>query len=103
MGLAPTPATSTTDRFMASTNNGPGGIVSLVCIACGNEKHFDQQVPNALACDKCGQTVWRQFATPTEPDEATIDQLDVQARSMAYGDPSPGTTVEEVKDLEGGR
>ena len=88
---------------MASTNRGPRGIVSMICIACGNEKHFDRQVPDALNCDKCGQTVWRQFATPTEPDEATIDQLEAQARSMSYGDPSPDTSPEELKDLEGGR
>jgi hypothetical protein len=86
---------------MASNDRGPRGIVTMVCLACGNEKHFDQQVPDALKCDKCGQTVWRQFATPTVPDEATIDQLEMQARPMDYGDPSPGTTREELGELDG--
>lgn len=86
---------------MASNDRGPRGLVTMVCVACGNEKHFDQQVPDALTCDKCGQTVWRQFATPTVPDEATIDQLEMQARPMEYGDPSPGTTREELGELDG--
>jgi hypothetical protein len=43
--------------------------------------------------------VFRTFATPTEPDEAAIDALEAQARSMAYGDSSPDTTIGDVSDL----
>ena len=81
-------------------NKGPRGIVTMVCITCGNEKNFDDRVPGALTCDKCGNTVWRQFATPTAPDEATIAQLEDQTRSITYGDPSPDTSVEEIRDLD---
>jgi hypothetical protein len=84
---------------MASTS-GPRGIVTLVCLTCGNEKSFENQVPQALTCDKCGATVFRQFATPLEPDEATISQLEEQARSMSYGDPSPESSPDEVRDLD---
>jgi hypothetical protein len=72
----------------------------MVCITCGNEKNFDTQVPSALTCNKCGATVWRQFATPTAPDEATIAQLEEQTRSISYGDPSPETNAEELRDLD---
>jgi hypothetical protein len=53
-----------------------------------------------VTCEQCGGTVFRQFATPTEPDEATIVQLEEQARSMAYGDASPDTVADDVRDLE---
>ena len=83
-------------------NRGPRGIVTMICLTCGNEKSFTDRVPAALTCQRCGNTVWRQFATPTEPDEATIDQLETQARSIQYGDPSPETTRDELADLDKG-
>lgn len=83
-----------------SESSGPRGLVTLVCLTCGSEQFFDQQVPDAATCPRCQGTVFRQFATPTEPDEATIAQLEEQARSMSYGDPSPGTSADEVRDLD---
>ena len=85
---------------MAKRDSEPGGIVSMICITCGNEKSFDRQVPTALTCEKCGGTVFREFDTPTVPDEATIDALDSQARSRAFGDPSPDTGPDEILDLD---
>ena len=78
---------------------GPRGLVTMVCITCGAEQFFDQSVPSSIKCQRCGSTVFRQFATPTEPDEATISQLEEQARSMEYGDASPQTSPDEVRDL----
>ena len=83
-----------------SNADGPGGIVTMVCITCGAEQFFDEQVPVALTCTRCGGTVFRRFDTPTVPDEATLDQLDQQARSRSYGDPSPGTSPDEIADLD---
>lgn len=79
---------------------GPIGVVTLVCLTCGNEKFFDKAVPDAVTCERCGGTVFRNFATPTEPDEAAIAQLEEQARSMAYGDSSPDTTPDDLRDLD---
>ncbi|HEX9483791.1 MAG TPA: hypothetical protein VF929_04395 [Gemmatimonadaceae bacterium] len=56
-------------------------------------------MPATLSCDQCAGTVFRTFATPTEPDDAAIDALEAQARSMAYGDSSPDTTRDDVRDL----
>ena len=75
-------------------------LTTMVCISCGNEKFFEAAVPDRLACDKCGSTVFREFTTPTEPDEATLAQLEEQARSIQYGDSSPQTTLDEVRDLD---
>jgi hypothetical protein len=79
---------------------GPRGLVTLVCLTCGNEKFYDRAVPDAVKCDKCGGTVFRHFATPTEPDEASIAQLEEQARSISYGDSSPETGPGDVRDLD---
>ena len=81
-------------------SRGPRGISTLVCLTCGNEKFFENAVPSSITCDKCGSTVFRQFDTPTEPDEATLAHLEEQARSLSYGDPSPDTTKEELRDLD---
>jgi ribosomal protein S27E len=81
-------------------DRGPSGILTLVCLTCGNEKSFDRAVPNALTCEKCGGTVFRNFATPTEPDEATIAQLEEQARSISYGDASPDIAPGDSEDLD---
>ena len=83
-----------------ASSRGPRGLVTMVCLTCGAEQFFDQSVPSSIKCTKCGSTVFRQFATPTEPDDATIAQLEEQSRSLSYGDPSPETTPEEVQDLD---
>ena len=81
-------------------DKGPTGLVTLVCLTCGNEKFYDKAVPNAVKCDKCGGTVFRTFATPTEPDDATVATLEEQARSISYGDSSPDTSAGDVRDLD---
>jgi hypothetical protein len=80
--------------------SGPVGVITLVCLTCGNEHYYDQAVPSSVLCEKCGGTVFRQFATPTEPDEATIAQLEAQTRSIALDDDSPDTTRDDVRDLD---
>lgn len=76
------------------------GVTTLICLTCGKEKFFTQEVPAAVTCDQCGSTVFRNFATPTEPDEAVIDALEAQARSVAYGDSSPDTAPGDLHDLD---
>lgn len=81
-------------------HSGPVGLVTLVCLTCGNEYFYEQGVPSSVVCEKCGGTVFRQFATPTEPDEAAISELEEQARSIQYGDASPQTSPDDVRDLD---
>ena len=80
--------------------DGMRGVVTLICLTCGKEKFFTQEVPAAVTCEQCGSTVFRTFATPTEPDDAAIDALEAQARSMAWGDSSPETTADDVRDFD---
>ena len=79
---------------------GSGFIITMVCVTCGAEQFFDDAVPATLTCAKCRSTVFREFATPVTPDEATLAQLEEQARSMSYGDPSPATTRDDVRELD---
>ena len=79
---------------------GPRGLVTLVCLTCGRENFYDRDVPARARCPQCSGTVFRTFATPTEPDDATIAQLEEQARSISYGDSSPDTTAADVRDLD---
>ena len=80
--------------------NGPKRVVTLICLTCGKEQYFSYEVPAAATCEQCEGTVFRTFATPTEPDDAAIDALEAQARNMAYGDSSPDTTRDDVRDLD---
>ena len=83
-----------------ANEKGSGYVTTMVCVTCGAEQFFDDAVPASLRCPKCQSTVFRQFTTPTERDEASIAQLEEQARSMSYGDASPGTAADDVRDLD---
>ncbi|MBC7896021.1 MAG: hypothetical protein H7066_11460 [Cytophagaceae bacterium] len=75
-------------------------MTTMVCVTCGAEQFFDDAVPTSLTCPMCRSTVFREFSTPTTRDEATIVQLEEQARSVSYGDSSPDTSPDEVRDLD---
>lgn len=84
---------------MADDKQGIQGLLTLVCLMCGNEKFFTEPPPAHVVCDKCGGTTFRQEFTPTEPDEATRSQLEETARSVALGDVSPDTAPGDLRDL----
>lgn len=75
-------------------------VTTMVCLTCGAEQFFEGRVPAGLKCQRCGSSVFRTFDTPTRRDEATIAHLEEEARSVQYGDSSPQTAPEEVRDLE---
>jgi DNA-directed RNA polymerase subunit RPC12/RpoP len=77
-----------------------GYVTTMVCVTCGAEQFFDDAVPVSLTCPKCQSTVFREFTTPTSRDDAVVAQLEEQARSISYGDSSPGTAPDDVRDLE---
>ena len=83
-----------------ANNRGSGYVTTMVCVTCGAEQFFDDAVPATLTCPKCQATVFRQFSTPVDRDDAAIAGLEEQARSFSYGDPSPDTSADDVRDLE---
>ena len=78
---------------------GPEGVLTLVCLTCGNEKVYDDNPPARVVCERCGGTVFRNFFTPTEADEATLSQLEETARSVALDEESPDISADELRDL----
>jgi DNA-directed RNA polymerase subunit RPC12/RpoP len=83
-----------------ANDDGPRGVISLICLTCGNDTSYDKVVPASVTCEVCGGKVFRRFATPTEPDDASIAALEEQARSISYGDSSPDTSPGDVRDLD---
>lgn len=77
-----------------------GPLHTLVCITCGAYKFFPDEVPLAVRCDACRNTVFRTFDTPTESDEAQISMLEDSARHIALGESSPQTTRDDLRDLD---
>jgi ribosomal protein S27E len=82
-----------------ANDRGPEGLLTLVCVNCGNEKFFEQAPPAHVVCERCGSTVFRNFFTPTTADEATISQLEETARSIALDEESPDISADELRDL----
>lgn len=80
--------------------DGPHGLLTLVCITCGHEKHFTSTPPVAVQCEKCRGRVFRNYFTPAEADEATVSQLDQTARSLSYEDDTTSISPDELRDLD---
>ncbi len=75
------------------------GVLTLICLTCGNEKSYADQVPKRVTCEKCGGTTFRDSFTRTAPDEAEISQLEETHRSVALGDSSPDISPDDLRDL----
>lgn len=82
-----------------ANRKGAGFVTTMVCVTCGAEQFFDDAVPANLTCPKCRSTVFREFATPVAPDDATIAQLEDQARTVSYDDSSPATSPDDLREL----
>jgi hypothetical protein len=80
--------------------DGPHGLLTLVCITCGNEKHFATKPPATVQCERCKGRVFRNYFTPVEADEATISQLEQTARSLAYDADTSSVSEDELRDLD---
>src|SRR5919202_4093454 len=93
------PDTETRRTRPATDRGGPEGLLTLVCLTCGNHIDFEDTPPAGLTCERCGGTVFRNFFTPTERDEATISQLEETARSIAFDEESPDISADELHDL----
>jgi hypothetical protein len=81
-----------------SNANGPEGMLTLICITCGNEMFFASKPPANEPCSRCGSTVFRSFFTPTVRDEATESMLEYTTRSISL-DGGSDSTAGDVRDL----
>ncbi len=80
-------------------SDGPEGMLTLVCITCGDEMFFTTKPPANDPCSRCGGTVFRDFFTPTVRDEATESLLEETTRSISLDGGSTDSTVGDLRDL----
>jgi predicted nucleic acid-binding Zn-ribbon protein len=80
-------------------SDGPEGMLTLICITCGNELFFTTKLPASDPCLRCGSTVFRSFFTPTVRDEATESMLEQTARSISLDGGSTDSTAGDLRDL----
>lgn len=79
------------------------GVLTMVCLKCGNEYYFEGESPDDdLTCEKCGGAVFRSFFSPSDDDEAARDFEESTARDMdpddAEGDTLPGDVLDLNRD-----
>lgn len=86
-------------KRQAVTGRSTGAVVTMVCVTCGTELFFDEAPQDTLTCPTCAGTVFRRFDTPSKTDEAAAAAAEEQARSIAYGDASPQSSPDELRDL----
>lgn len=76
------------------------GVLTQVCVECGKEYFFDDEPPPAdLACERCGNGVFRSFFDATTPGEAAIDFKESTERDTATDDPATDVTSSDLNDL----
>ena len=91
----------------AETTGGEGaaedrdeGVLTLVCLTCGKEYFFaDSEPPEGMSCERCGSTVFRNFFSPTDGDDAAQDFQDSTARNLDPDDAEGETLPGDVIDL----
>lgn len=76
------------------------GLMALVCLTCGNEKHFEGAPPATLTCEKCSGTVFRSSYVPIAGDDAAISQLEQTARGVALDGGSFDVSEDDLSDLD---
>jgi hypothetical protein len=84
---------------MASKEPGSGGVLVQVCLECGKEYMFDDQAPENLTCDKCGNAVFRSFFASTRSDEVVDDFNESTDRDLLTTDPATDVTRGDLHDL----
>lgn len=85
---------------MARDEDRSGDVLVQVCLECGKEYYFDAEPPQAnMACEKCGNGVFRSFYAERAPDEVTQDFRDSTERDVATDDPSTDVTRGDLQDL----
>lgn len=76
-------------------------LMALVCLTCGNEKHFETAPPAKLICEKCQGTVFRDYYVPVAGDDVAISQLEQTARGVSLDGGSFDVTEDDLNDLNG--
>ena len=85
---------------MPDKDQGTGEVLVQVCLECGKEYMFEnQEVPDDLTCDKCGNGVFRSFYANARSDEASDDFRDSTERDVLTTDSASEVTRGDLHDL----
>lgn len=83
------------------TASGDDGVLTVVCVKCGTEYYYgDEQPPEDLTCEKCGNTVFRSFFSHETEDEVETDFRDSTERDLHPDDPEGATMPGDLLDLD---
>jgi len=82
-----------------ATDDKQEGMLTLICITCGNEMFFTTKPPADERCSRCGSNVFRSFFTPVASDDAAESILEDTARSISLDGGSTDSTAGDLRDL----
>jgi hypothetical protein len=86
---------------MDKNRDEPAGVLTRVCLTCGQEYYLTGGDTGAgMICEKCGSTVFREFFSHTENDEAATDFADSTDRDLDPDDPEGDALPGDVIDLD---
>lgn len=85
---------------MPDKDQGTGEVLVQVCLECGKEYMFENdEAPDDLTCEKCGNGVFRSFHANTRSDEASDDFRDSTERDVLTTDSASEITRGDLHDL----
>ena len=85
---------------MPARERDTGEVLVQVCMECGKEYMFEnQEPPDDLTCDKCGNGVFRSFFASARSDEASEDFRDSTERDVLTTDSASEVTRGDLHDL----
>lgn len=83
-----------------SGSRGAQGVLTQVCVQCGNEYFYDrEEPPRDQTCERCGNKVFRSFFAVTDNDEVEKDFRETTDRDTAPDDPATDVTPSDLADL----
>jgi hypothetical protein len=82
-----------------ASNDSSDGMLTLICITCGNEMFFTTKPPADEPCSRCGSTVFRSFFTPVASDDVARSLLEDTTRSISLDGGSTDSTAGDLRDL----
>lgn len=85
---------------MAGSESRSDNVLVQICIECGKEYMYDdEEPPEDLTCDKCGNSVFRAFHASRRSDEAADDFRETTDRDLLTTDSASDVTRGDLHDL----
>jgi len=74
-------------------------VTTFVCVKCGEEYYFSDEVPDDLRCEQCGGTTFRPFHSPDGGDEVAADFRESTERDTSTDEASTDIEPGDLADL----